>query len=125
MRRLAFIALALALAGPWLTRSASAQPGGWSAWRQRAWPAPLYAQYRERMSPEEREQLREQLRSADRNLYRNPQRGGGPRDPRYERQPGARQPYGYGSRMSPEQREQLRRDIMNAYRRRGRDRGRE
>ncbi|MDA8110210.1 MAG: hypothetical protein M0015_16535 [Betaproteobacteria bacterium] len=119
MRLVASLALALALAGPLCAGVARADPG---------WRLPpgaelrLYAQARGRMSPEEREQLREQLRSADRSLYRNPGRAEEPRGGRFERPreaPPQRLPP--GARMSPQQREQLREDILNAYRRRGRE----
>jgi len=105
--RLAFV---LALAGPLGSGIARADPG-WGALR-------LYAQARMHMSREEREELRQQLRSADRNLYRNQRGGNEQRERRFERQREQRlQRVPEGERLSPEQREQLRRDIMDSNRR--------
>lgn len=82
----------------------------------------LYAQAHARMSPEERARLREQLRSADRSLYRTPGQGGESSRRRFEPPREARpQTAPSGSHLSPEQRERLREDIQNAYRRRGRE----
>lgn len=107
---MACFACALALAGPLASGAASADPG-WGALR-------LYAQARMHMSREEREELRQQLRSADRNLYRNQRGGNEQRERRFERQREQHmQRVPEGGRLSPEQREQLRRDIMDSNRR--------
>ncbi|HVB47413.1 MAG TPA: hypothetical protein VNF69_03390 [Burkholderiales bacterium] len=110
LKVIACLACILALAGPLGSGAARADPG-WGVLR-------LYAQARMHMSREEREELRQQLRSADRNLYRNQQRGNAQRKRRFERQREQRlQRVPEGGRLSPEQRKQLRRDIMDSNRR--------
>lgn len=101
--------LAFALAGPAGSATAFAQVTrrGPTLFALRDSP-PIGA--RGPLSPEERAQLRQQLRSADRELYHNQRRRGR----RAERGRPAREPHW---RLSPAQREQLREDIMNANRR--------
>lgn len=114
MKRFAAVLLACALTGSF--GSGAVRAAG--AWAGQALPAAFAAARGGlladgRLSRAQREQLREQLRSADRDLYRRGRRGEpNRRDGEVRRQ--RREPRW---RLSPEQRRQLREDIMDANRR--------